>query len=289
MQNSEDVQLAANSLAMRLSANIARPFKPQVGIVLGTGLSDSLAEALPSDTSIAFSGLPGFPQPGVSTHKGEFLAASLDGIDVLIQNGRFHLYEGLRPAEVCMGVRVLASLGCNCLIITNAAGSLNPLFPAGSILCLCDLINHTGVSPLTGPNCDAWGGRFPDMSSVFDQSLIRFATEAALEERIPLYKGIYIGVHGPEMETPAETRMYRQWGADAVGMSTALEVIAARHMGLKCLGLSCLTNLNLPDCMRPAPLEAVVAAARAAAPSLVKIIAGVLAKIARESILNSSL
>ena len=287
MQNPEDVQLAAMALAKAIRESLARPFGPRVGIVLGTGLSDALASLLPAAAAIPFSQLPGFPMPGVASHKGEFLVCDTGGAPALIQNGRFHIYEGYRPAEVCMGVRVMASLGCEYLIITNAAGSLNPLFPAGSLLCLSDLINHTGLSPLTGPNCDAWGERFPDMSQVFDRDLIALACDAALASQIALPRGVYIGVHGPEMETPAETRMYRQWGADAVGMSTALEVIAARHAGLKCLGLSCLTNLNLPDCMGPAPLAAVISQARKTAPKLAAIIAGVLAGLGKTPVANA--
>lgn len=285
MQNPEDVQLAANALAAALRESLSSPYQPRVGIILGTGLSDSLADYLPPSAIVPFPALPGFPHSGVESHKGEFFAAESDGLSVLIQNGRFHLYEGYSPADVCMGVRVMASLGCKYLIVTNAAGSLNPLFPAGNLLCLCDIINHTGASPLRGANCDAWGDRFPDMSQVFDPDLIEFAAAAALEERITLYNGVYIGVHGPEMETPAETRMYRQWGADAVGMSTALELIAARHMRMNCLGLSCLTNLNLPDCMSPSPLESVIASAKITAPLLAKVISGVLRRLAhRDSI-----
>lgn len=279
MQNPEDVQLATQALADRLGGAEA----PLAGIILGTGLSDALSPRLDRPVIVPFADLPGFHATGVASHAGLFLYARLNGAPVLVQEGRFHLYEGYRPEDVCMGVRVMAGLGCKYLIITNAAGSLNPLFPAGSLCCLCDMINHTGISPLAGPNCDSWGERFPDMSETFSRHLVSLAVQTALERGIELFKGVYIGVHGPEMETPAETRMYRQWGADAVGMSTVLEVIAARHMGLQCLGLSCLTNLNLPDNMQPAPIEDVIATARNAAPQLADVICGVVGKLALES------
>lgn len=179
-----------------------------------------------------------------------------------------------------MGVRVMAGLGVRALVITNAAGALNPLFDAGSLMCMSDMINHTGVSPLTGPNCAGFGERFPDMGAPFDAGFRRLAREAALRLGLRLEQGVYIGVHGPEMETAAETRMYRQWGADAVGMSTVLEVIAARHRGMRVLGISCLTNKNLPDCMTPAPLAEVIAVAGRAGESLGRLLEEVLPELA---------
>lgn len=266
MQNPHEVQRAADALRGALLAGGARCDRPPVALVLGTGLS-GLAETLcAGGVRVPFAGLPGFPLPGVASHEGAFVWAEMGATPVLAQLGRCHLYEGRSPAEVCMGVRVMAALGARVLVITNAAGALNPRFEPGSLMCLADMINHTGVSPLTGDNCDAWGERFADMSAPFDAALQAAALETALRLGIRLERGVYIGVHGPEMESPAETRAYRLWGADAVGMSTVLEVIAARHLGLRVLGISCLTNRNLPDCMQPAPLEQVLAvAARAGA------------------------
>ena len=173
----------------------------------------------------------------------------INGVPALVQQGRCHLYEGRTPAEVCMGVRVMAGLGIHTLVITNAAGAINPHFATGNIMLIEDHINMTGKSPLTGDNETALGPRFPDMSAPYD---------AALGLGMRLEKGVYVGIQGPQLETRAETRMLRGFGADAVGMSTVLEVIAARHLGLRVAGLSCLTNKNLPDCMEKAELDDII-------------------------------
>lgn len=242
--------------------------------MLGTGLSH-IARSLDNSKDgvrIPFSSLPGFPQSSVESHEGAFVFGHFGNAPVLAQLGRCHLYEGRNPAEICMGVRIMARLGIKTLIITNAAGALNPLFEMGGIMRMADMINFTGVSSLTGPNCDAWGERFPDMSVPFDKNLGKLADATAQAMGIRLEKGVYIGVHGPEMETPAETRMYRQWGADAIGMSTVLEVAAARHMGMRVLGFSCLTNRNLPDCPAPAPLAEIIAVAKESGKTLGRLV-----------------
>lgn len=289
MQNLENVQRAAAALRKALGGAWAPTGREPVGLVLGTGLSGP-AEGLPffgggrsGAVAVPYAGLPGFPASGVAGHAGLFMAGRLpcDGGErpVIMALGRCHLYEGRSPAEVCMGVRVMAGLGVKTLIITNAAGALNPTFDVGALMCLTDMINHTGVSPLSGPNADAWGPRFPDMSAPLDAGLRALALDCAAELGIRLERGVYIGVHGPEMETPAETRMYRQWGADAIGMSSVLEIIAARHCGMRVLGLSCLTNKNLPDCMAPAPLEAILAVAEKGGAALIRLVQAVLAKL----------
>ena len=282
MQNPQDVQHAVAALRAALLAGGADLTVPPVALVLGTGLSRVGETLLVGEGSVRvpFAEIPGMPRPGVDSHAGAFVWGRLAGVPVMAQLGRCHLYEGRTPAEVCMGVRVMAGVGAVSLVITNAAGALNPLFAAGSLMCIADMINHTGVSPLTGPNCEALGERFPDMSAPFDAAWRRLAKAAALRLGLRLEEGVYIGVHGPEMETPAETRMYRQWGADAVGMSTVLEVIAARHMGLRVLGISCLTNKNLPDCMRPAPLAEVIAVAGRAGEALARLLEEVLPALA---------
>lgn len=273
MQNSQEVQPVVAALRAALPGR-ASETEP-LGLILGTGLS-GLAARLNDACVVPYDRLPGFPLSGVDSHRGAFvwgrLGAGEASAPVLAQQGRCHLYEGCSPAHVCMGVRVMAGLGVKTLIVTNAAGALNPHFAAGDLMCMADLINHTGVSPLTGPNCEAWGERFPDMSAPFDPFLQALALQTALKLGIRLERGVYIGVHGPEMESPAETRMYRQWGADAVGMSTVLEVIAARHLGLRVLGVSCLSNKNLPDCMAPVPLEEVIAVAGRAGEKLGRLI-----------------
>ncbi len=279
MQNPQDVQLAAAALKAALPPELTENATEAVGIVLGTGLS-GVAECIAgSGAKVPFAHLPNFPASGVQSHAGAFIAGRLGGRPVLAQQGRCHLYEGRTPAQVCMGVRVMRAIGIRTLVITNAAGALNPLFSSGEVMLMSDIINHTGASPLTGDNCDEWGERFPDMSRVFDGGLARCAMRAALANAIRLFEGVYIGVAGPQMETPAETRMYRQWGADAVGMSTVLEVIAARHLGMRIIGLSCLTNKNLPDCMAPAPLEEVIRMAGVAAAKLEVLLPAICAEL----------
>lgn len=303
MQNFQDVQRAATALrdaiqaaqgplALPVGARILDPkaapnADAPLGIVLGTGLS-VLAEKLQDRVVVPYADLPGFPASSVEGHTGAFVwgrFAGACGEDdsigryALIQQGRCHLYEGRTPAEVCMGVRVLAMMGVKTLVITNAAGGLNPQFDAGGIMCMSDIINHTGHSPLTGINFEEWGPRFPDMCAPLDADLRSLAVETAARIGLRIERGVYIGVHGPEMETPAETRMYRQWGADAVGMSTVLEIIAARHMGMRVLGLSCLTNKNLPDCMTPAPLEEILAVAAVAGKNLGRLIRAMVTKL----------
>ena len=304
MQNSQEVQSATAALRAALEAAsgaFSKPFGARsiscgsaeknaspIGLILGTGLS-GLADRLAERVAVPYADLPGFPASSVDSHVGAFVWGrfptacgeddDVPGRPVLIQQGRCHLYEGRTPAEVCMGVRVMAGMGVRTLIITNAAGALNPTFDAGSIMCMTDFINHTGHSPLVGCNCDQWGQRFPDMSMPFDADLRALAMETSAKMGLRLERGVYIGVRGPEMETPAETRMYRQWGADAVGMSTVLEVIAARHLGMRVLGLSCLSNKNLPDCMTPAPLEEIILVAAQAGKNLGRLIRAMVTKL----------
>ncbi|BBD08105.1 purine-nucleoside phosphorylase [Desulfovibrio ferrophilus] len=271
MQNPQQVKSAAEFIRARLG----KPHDAKTAIILGTGLGD-WAKGLTEVQSFDYADIPGFVPSTVQSHAGKLTAALVGGCPVWLQQGRFHLYEGRTPDEVCMGVRTLAELGADNLIITNAAGALNPQFNAGGLMGISDHINFTGLSPLTGPNHDAWGDRFPDMSRAYDEALLELAHAKALELGIRLERGIYIGVTGPNLETPAETRAFRMLGADAVGMSTVLEVIAAHHMGLRVLGISCLTNKNLPDCMAETSLEEVIATAGAAANKLSKLLNSVI-------------
>ena len=252
------LERAARNLRAALPADFGN--SPVLGLVLGTGLSP-LADSLTDQVRVPYAAIEGFPLSGEASHEGVFAFGKLHGLPVLAQMGRCHLYEGRSADEVCMGVRVMGLLGVKACVITNAAGAINPQFAAGSIMVATDQINHTGVSPLTGPNDATLGLRFPDMSRIFDQSLQDLAHATAVGIGLRLERGVYIGVHGPELESPAETRMFRLWGADAVGMSTVLEVIAARHLGMKVLVLACLTNKNLPDCMAETAIEDVIAAA----------------------------
>ena len=280
MQNFPEVQLAVAALKVRFDAEsgFASGDEP-IGLILGTGLS-GLGASLEGAVRVPWEELPGFRASTVQSHSGCFALGRLGPGRrlVLAQEGRRHLYEGASPAEVCMGVRVMAGLGVRRLIITNASGAINPQFDAGGLLCMTDQINATGRSPLVGPNDDAAGPRFPDMSAPFDAELRALALESAAMLGIRLERGVYIGVHGPQMESPAETRMYRQWGADAVGMSTVLEVLAARHLGLRVLGVSCLSNKNLPDCMAPVPLEEIIAVAGRAGRQLERLLLDMVTK-----------
>jgi purine-nucleoside phosphorylase len=217
---------------------------------------------------IEYADIPGFPRSTVQGHEGKFITGLCGDTLICSLQGRFHLYEGYTAAEVCIGVRVLAELGAKSLIITNAAGALNPQFTAGDLMIISDHINLTGANPLTGVNHDLWGPRFPDMSRVYSNRLQRLAMKTGLDAGIRLERGVYLGITGPNLETPAETRAFRRLGADAIGMSTVLEVIAARHMGMEILGISCLTNKNLPDCMEETSLEDVLAKAKASSHKL---------------------
>ncbi len=252
--------------------------KPRVGIILGTGLG-GLADEISVSEEVPYEEIPRFPRSTVEGHAGRLLFGQLGGKDVLVMQGRVHAYEGYSAARITLPVRVMKRLGVEILIVSNAAGGLDPLFSPGDVMLISDHINLTGLNPLTGPNIDSFGPRFPDMSAVYDRNLIELAEEAALEAKIPLGKGIYVGVSGPSLETPAETRFLRMIGADAVGMSTILEVIAGVHCGLRILGLSAISNVNLPDCMKPASFDEIVANAVLAGKKMIRIVEGVLKKL----------
>ena len=197
----------------------------------------------------------------------------------MAMQGRFHYYEGYSMEQVTLPVRVMQLLGVSTLILSNASGGINPLFDVGDIMVITDHINLTGNNPLIGPNIDEWGPRFPDMSQVYDPALIAVAQEAALEDHVRVQKGVYVGLPGPSLETGAEIRFLRIIGADAVGLSTIPEVIAAVHGGMAVLGLSVITNMNLPDHMKPARVEEIIGAARRTAPRLQGIIRKVIEKL----------
>jgi purine-nucleoside phosphorylase len=246
------------------------------GLVLGSGLGP-VAEAITSAQDIPYAEIPGLPQTGVAGHGGFLRAGRLGGRPVLALCGRVHLYEGFTPREVGLPVQILGSLGLAALVLTNAAGALNPLFQAGSLMLITDHINMTGANPLTGPNIEAFGPRFPDMSQAWCPELLALARNQAQRLGLNVERGVYLQIPGPSMETPAETRAYRQFGADAIGMSTVVEVIAARHMGLRLLGISCLTNKNNPDCMEKIRHEDVLRMAGKAAGDMARLLASVAA------------
>lgn len=245
-----------------------------MGLVLGSGLDD-LAGRIQDATDIPCAEIPGLPASTVKGHGGLLRHGTLGGLPVLALRGRVHLYEGFDAATACLPVRVLGELGVATLILTNAAGALNPQFSAGAPMLITDHINLTGQSPLTGANHEPWGPRFPDMSRVWCPELLELARTKALKLGLRVERGVYAQVPGPQLETPAETRAYRQLGADAIGMSTAIEAIAARHMGMRLLGVSCLTNKNLPDCMAATSHEEVLAMAGKASAGMADLIEAV--------------
>jgi purine-nucleoside phosphorylase len=229
---------AVQQIHARLPAGAA----PKVGLVLGSGLG-AWADRLEARTAIPFGELPGFPSARVEGHAGNLVHARARGREVLALQGRVHYYEGHDLATVVWPVRVLVAAGCRTLIITNAAGGVDPTLRPGELVILSDHLNLLGASPLRGANDDALGPRFPDMSDAYDANLRRQAARAGAEVGLTLREGIYACLPGPAYETPAEVRMLRGLGADLVGMSTVPEVIAARHMGARVLGMSCVTNL----------------------------------------------
>lgn len=216
-------------------------FVPRVGAVLGSGLG-FLAEQIDAELTIPYEEIAHFPTPSVEGHSGQLVLGKVGDVPVALLSGRVHLYEGLSAAEVVFPVRVLRKLGVESVLLTNAAGGINPNYQAGELMLIEDHINFMGVNPLVGPNEESWGPRFPDMTYAYDKDLMQLAKDAAAALGVALHAGIYLGVKGPSYETPAEIRMFRQWGADAVGMSTIPEVIAARHMGMRVLAISCIAN-----------------------------------------------
>lgn len=274
MQDRISVEKAAKHLAGALPPG----FRPEAAVILGTGLGD-VADGLAPLHSAEYRDIPGFPESTVPGHAGRLLAGVLRGRPVLVWQGRFHLYEGYTPGQVCMGVRVSALLGARTLIITNAAGALDPKYNSGGLLAIVDHVNLTGQSPLTGPNEDSWGPRFPDMSRVYSPRLLDIAQGCAMNLGLRLELGVYAGVAGPQLETPAETRFLRAIGADAVGMSTVMEAIAAKHMGLEVLGLSCLVNKNLPDCMAEVSIEEVLSVAQSSGRYLSRLLFEIVEKL----------
>jgi purine-nucleoside phosphorylase len=214
---------------------------PQVAVVLGSGLG-AFADALENPVTVPYSEIPGWPRSTAIGHAGKLVAGTLDGVPAVAMAGRAHLYEGYTAEEVVFGVRVLKRLGVKCLIVTNAAGGINTAFRAGQLVMISDHINLLGQNPLTGPNDESLGPRFPDMTEAYSKRCREAACAAAREMSLELPEGVYAAVPGPSYETPAEIRYLRAIGADLVGMSTVPEVIAANHLGMRVLGISCVTN-----------------------------------------------
>ncbi len=218
------------------------PLVPEVGLVLGSGLGE-FAKSLTDAVAIPYGEIPHFARSTAVGHRGELVVGRSGGVPVAVMAGRVHLYEGYPVSQVVFPVRMLARMGVKTLVLTNAAGGVNLDYGPGELVVLSDHINLTGVNPLTGPNEEELGPRFPDMSDAYDEGLRTIAENACRAAGVPVRSGVYLGLLGPSYETPAEIRMARALGADVVGMSTVLEVIAARHMGVRCLGISCVTNM----------------------------------------------
>jgi purine-nucleoside phosphorylase len=251
------------------------PGQPRVGIVLGTGLG-ALAREIQAEAAIPYPEIPYFPHSTVESHTGQLVCGQLAGHAVMAMEGRFHLYEGYSPWQVTFPIRVMKELGCRLLIVSNAAGGLNPLYDQGDLVVLEDHINLMGLNPLIGPNDDRLGPRFPDLIEPYDRRLQKLALEVALQSNIVARRGVYVAVVGPNLETRAEYRFLRGIGADLVGMSTVPEVLVAVHAGLKVLGFSIVTDLCLPDALRPVRIEEIIAVANAAESKLRTIVRGVL-------------
>lgn len=251
---------------------------PKIGIITGTGLGKS-SKSLEISVSFEYEDIPHFPTSTVESHYGRLLFGEIRGKQIMAMQGRFHLYEGYSPLEVTFPIRVMQALGVKTLVLSNAAGGLNPGFNIGDIMIISDHINLTGSNPLIGPNEEDWGIRFPDMNAAYDKGLMDLAKKAGKDEGLPLQKGVFVGLKGPSLETPAEVRFLRSIGADAVAFSIIQEVIAAIHAGIKVLGLSTITNVHDPDRPVPATVEEIVAVAEKTAPKLEAIINNVIEKI----------
>jgi len=251
---------------------------PHTAILAGTGLG-GLVSAIQAQESLDYHRIPNFPAATVQSHAGRLICGRLDGHAVAVLQGRFHLYEGHTPRAVTFPIRVLQGLGVRTLVLTNASGGLNPAFQAGDIMIITDHINLTGANPLTGPEEAQWGLRFPDMTAAYPERLRAMAQASADSLGLQVRKGVYAGLQGPSLETPAEMRFLRIIGADAVGFSTVMETIAAVHGGMQVLGLSTITNLCLPDAPVTAGVEAIIATAQSAAPRMAALIGGVLQRL----------
>ncbi|MGI6264125.1 MAG: purine-nucleoside phosphorylase [Acutalibacteraceae bacterium] len=253
--------------------------RPKIGIVLGSGLG-GLADRIERDARVSYAELPGFPRSTVEGHKGEYLFGRLDGVPVVLMNGRVHAYEGYAMDEVVAPARVMALLGVDTVILTNAAGGLNERYRPGTLMAIADQISSFVPSPLIGPNDPTLGTRFPDMSAVYDPALRDLLHQTAAAEGIALEDGVYLQITGPAYETPAESRLYAALGADAVGMSTACEAVALRHMGVRLLGLSCITDMAIHNDAAVTTHEQVQQTAAQAADRLIRLVRGTVARIA---------
>lgn len=252
---------------------------PKVGIILGTGLG-GFAREVQAEATIPYADIPHFPRSTALGHKGQLVCGLCNGVAVATMEGRFHSYEGYNLQQVTLPVRVMHKLGIELLIVSNAAGGMNPHFQVGDVMVIEDHVNLMGDNPLIGYNDESLGPRFPDMSEAYDRRLIDRALEIARLENFVAHRGVYVGLKGPNFETRAEYRFLRIIGGDVVGMSTVPEVIVAAHESLKVLAVSAVTNVCLPDSLDRAEAEDVIAAGKLAEPKMRKIVNGILRDIA---------
>jgi purine-nucleoside phosphorylase len=268
----QQIDQAADAIRKRTS------HRPRVGLILGSGLN-SLADSVQNAEVIPYSELPHWPVSTVQGHAGQLVIGELEGQSVLVMQGRIHFYEGYSMSQITLPVRVMLRLGLEMMFVTNAAGGVNPDFVPGDVMLITDnlnLIGMMGANPLMGPNIDELGPRFPDMSQAYDRQLMATARQVAAQENIPLREGVYCALSGPSFEGPADLRFLRLAGTDAVGMSTAPEVIVARHGGLRVLGLSGISNKANLDGSTITTHEEVMEAGKIITPKIEKIIRGVL-------------
>ncbi len=244
---------------------------PRAGVILGTGLGP-LSAKMEIEVRIPYDDIPHFATSAVESHAGELLCGKIGGKECLVMSGRVHFYEGHSMEQVTFPVRVMRALGAKLLVVSNAVGGLNPLFRLGDLFATSDHINLMGANPLIGPNDDALGPRFPDMSEPYTEAHLARVESIALEERIVLRKGIFVGVAGPNLETRAEYRFLRAIGADVVGMSLIPEVLVAVHGGMEVLALSVITDLCLPDALEPANIDRILRVAADAEPRLTRLV-----------------
>ncbi len=265
MKTIEKIELAAKAVDQKIK------MRPEVAIILGTGLG-ALAKEISDEKIIPYEEIPHFPVSTTVSHEGQLVAGKIGQKKIIALQGRFHYYEGYSLEEIIISIRVAKLLGAKTLIVSNAAGGINPHFSMGDLVLITDHINFMGVNPLIGPHHEKLGPRFPDMCEPYSQRLIALMEKVALEERIKIKKGVYIGVTGPNLETRAEYRFMRLIGADMVGMSTVPEVIAAVQAGFEILGISCITDICLPDALKPANIEEILKVANEAEPKLTKLV-----------------
>lgn len=249
--------------------------KPDVGLILGSGLG-VLADEIEQAVKIAYDDIPYFPVSTVEGHAGQLVIGTLAGVNVVAMQGRFHFYEGYSQQEVTFPVYVMSALGIDKLIVTNAAGGMNAQFSAGDLMIIEDHINFTGDNPLIGTNDDELGPRFPDMSRAYTPELKALAKETAHQQNIKVQSGVYAGISGPNYMTPSELIMLRQLGADAIGMSTVPEVIVASYLGLKVLGITCITDMAIGEELEPLTHEQVVAVADQTRPRFITLVKSIL-------------